>query len=89
MVKRVLILLVRGYQVFLSPWLGSNCRHDPTCSRYAIEALETWGAWKGLMLTVRRVSRCHPWGTSTVMTRFPNPNTQRTQTLTARRNFLS
>ena len=64
MVKHVLIGLVRVYQVVLSPWLGANCRHDPTCSRYAIEALETWGAWKGLMLTVRRVSHCHPWGTS-------------------------
>lgn len=64
MVKRLLILFVRGYQAFLSPWLGSNCRHHPTCSRYAIEALETWGAWKGTRLTVRRVSRCHPWGTS-------------------------
>lgn len=63
MVKRVFILLVRGYQVFLSPWLGSNCRHQPTCSRYAIEALETWGARKGLLLTVRRVRSCHPWGT--------------------------
>ena len=63
MVKRVLILLVRGYQAFLSPWLGSNCRHRPTCSRYAIEALETWGAWKGMSLTMRRVVRCHPWGT--------------------------
>lgn len=63
MVKHVLIGLVRVYQVVLSPWLGSNCRHDPTCSRYAIEALETWGAWKGLALTVRRVTRCHPWGT--------------------------
>ena len=61
--KHLLMALVRGYQLFLSPWLGSNCRHDPTCSRYAMEALETWGAWKGLALTIRRVSRCHPWGT--------------------------
>lgn len=63
MVKHVLIGLVRVYQVVLSPWLGANCRHDPTCSRYAMEALETWGAWKGTALTIRRVSRCHPWGT--------------------------
>ena len=63
MVKHLLIGVVRVYQVLISPWLGSNCRHDPTCSRYAIEALETWGAWKGLKLTIRRVSRCHPWGT--------------------------
>ena len=63
MVKHLLIGLVRAYQVVLSPWLGANCRHDPTCSRYAMEALETWGAWKGTALTIRRVSRCHPWGT--------------------------
>ncbi|MGB1384558.1 MAG: membrane protein insertion efficiency factor YidD [Flavobacteriales bacterium] len=62
-VKRVLIFFVRAYQVLLSPWLGSNCRHDPTCSRYAIDALEEWGAWKGLGLALRRISRCHPWGT--------------------------
>ena len=62
MVKHVLIGLVRVYQVVLSPWLGSNCRHDPTCSRYAIEALETWGAWKGTALTVRRVSSMSPLG---------------------------
>lgn len=63
MVKKVFIALVRAYQIILSPWLGANCRHEPTCSRYAIEAFETWGAWKGLGLTVRRISRCHPWGT--------------------------
>ena len=63
MVKHLLIGAVKAYQVLISPWLGSNCRHDPTCSRYAIEALETWGAWKGLKLTIHRVSRCHPWGT--------------------------
>ncbi|MDG1675137.1 MAG: membrane protein insertion efficiency factor YidD [Flavobacteriales bacterium] len=63
MVIRILIALVRAYQILLSPWLGSNCRHDPTCSRYAMEALETWGAWKGSGLTLRRISRCHPWGT--------------------------
>ncbi|MGB1481052.1 MAG: membrane protein insertion efficiency factor YidD [Flavobacteriales bacterium] len=59
----MLIFFVRAYQVLLSPWLGSNCRHDPTCSRYAIDALEEWGAWKGLGLALRRISRCHPWGT--------------------------
>lgn len=63
MVKRLLVLLIRGYQVFLSPWLGSNCRHQPTCSRYAIEAIETWGPLKGLWLAGRRVGGCHPWGT--------------------------
>ena len=48
----------------LSPLLGSNCRHQPTCSGYAIESLNVWGAWKGLCLTLRRIVKCHPWGTS-------------------------
>ncbi|MDF3823463.1 membrane protein insertion efficiency factor YidD, partial [Leptospira sp. 96542] len=58
---RVLIALVRGYRYFLSPWLGSACRFEPTCSRYALEALETHGALAGSVLTVGRLLRCHPW----------------------------
>ena len=54
----------RGTPVAVSPWLGPNCRFDPTCSEYAIEALETHGAWRGSLLTLRRLSRCHPWGGS-------------------------
>ena len=61
--RRLLIWLVRAYQVTLSPWLGANCRHHPTCSRYAIEAIEMWGAWRGMGLTIKRISKCHPWGT--------------------------
>ena len=63
MVKGFLIALVRAYQILLSPWLGSNCRHNPTCSRYTIEAIETWGPWRGVGLAIRRISHCHPWGT--------------------------
>ena len=59
-----LIGLVKVYRVAISPWLGPSCRFQPTCSAYAIEALETHGAWRGLLLTVRRLSRCHPWGGS-------------------------
>jgi putative membrane protein insertion efficiency factor len=55
---------VKFYRVAVSPWLGPNCRFDPTCSEYAIEALETHGAWRGSLLTLRRLSRCHPWGGS-------------------------
>lgn len=62
--RYILVFLVRAYQVTLSPFLGKNCRHEPTCSAYAIEALNTWGAFRGLGLTIRRVSKCHPWGTS-------------------------
>ena len=59
-----LIGLVKVYRVAISPWLGPSCRFQPTCSAYAIEALETHGAWRGSLLTVRRLSRCHPWGGS-------------------------
>jgi len=59
---RPLIGLVRAYRVALSPWLGANCRFQPTCSQYAIEALETHGALRGTLLALRRLSRCHPWG---------------------------
>ncbi len=56
-----LVQLVKGYQVALSPFFGQQCRFTPTCSHYAIAALQTHGALKGLWLTVKRVSRCHPW----------------------------
>ena len=59
-----LVALVRFYQVAISPWLGGNCRFQPTCSAYAIEALETHGAMKGGWLAIRRIGRCHPWGGS-------------------------
>jgi putative membrane protein insertion efficiency factor len=59
--RAVLIALVRGYRFFLSPWLGSACRFEPTCSRYALQALERHGAWRGGALTAWRVLRCHPW----------------------------
>ena len=55
-----LILLVRGYQLFLSPIMGQNCRFYPTCSSYAMEAIELYGPFKGLWLGIKRISRCHP-----------------------------
>ncbi|MFZ9708141.1 MAG: membrane protein insertion efficiency factor YidD [Steroidobacteraceae bacterium] len=54
--------IVRGYQLVLSPWLGPRCRFHPTCSHYALEALELHGAWRGSALALRRLLRCHPWG---------------------------
>lgn len=54
--------LIRGYQWTISPWLGANCRFDPTCSRYAETAITRFGAWRGSYLALRRVLRCHPWG---------------------------
>ena len=57
----VLTGLVRGYRYFLSPWLGSACRFEPTCSAYALQALEIHGAAAGTYLTLGRLVRCHPW----------------------------
>ena len=56
------ILLVRFYQLAISPWLGSNCRYQPTCSSYMIEALKEHGLVKGLWIGLKRIGRCHPWG---------------------------
>ncbi len=61
MISRVLILIIRGYRYFLSPYLGSSCRYHPTCSAYAMEALARHGAWRGGWLALRRILRCHPW----------------------------
>lgn len=57
----VLVWLVRAYQMFLGPLLPASCRYYPTCSAYAIEALERHGAIRGSLLTVRRIARCHPF----------------------------
>lgn len=59
--KRLLLVLVRVYQYAMSPWLGHRCRFFPSCSEYTIEALQKYGAVKGLWLGIRRVARCHPW----------------------------
>lgn len=59
-----LIWLVRAYQVTLSPLIGGRCRFHPTCSRYAVEALQTHGPLRGSWLTIRRLLRCHPFGGS-------------------------
>ena len=61
MMKRLLMFLVRGYRLLLSPWLGSSCRFEPTCSAYALQALDRHGAAAGSYLTVHRLMRCHPW----------------------------
>jgi len=60
--KRILIALVRFYQRNISPYKGgSSCRFIPTCSQYALEALEKYGAVKGSLLAIRRILRCHPF----------------------------
>lgn len=64
LVRAALLALIRLYQLTLSPWLGSPCRYEPTCSRYAAEAIERHGAVRGVWLAAKRLGRCHPWGGS-------------------------
>ncbi len=59
---RLLVAIVRLYQASLGPFMGGHCRFSPTCSQYAIDALTAHGAMRGSWLTVRRISRCHPFG---------------------------
>jgi putative membrane protein insertion efficiency factor len=61
MIKAMLIGLVRGYRLLLSAWIGGACRFEPSCSAYAIQALEQHGAAAGSYLTVARIVRCQPW----------------------------
>ena len=62
LLARILALPIKGYRLIFSPWVGRSCRFDPTCSAYALTALERHGALKGSWLTVRRILRFHPWG---------------------------
>ncbi len=54
-------LILRSYQLFISPLLGNHCRFYPSCSQYAIDAVEKHGTLRGSLLAIRRLSRCHPW----------------------------
>lgn len=58
----IVALPIRAYRLLGSAWVGHNCRFTPTCSAYALEALETHGAFRGSWLTLRRIARCNPWG---------------------------
>ena len=62
MIARLLILLTRGWQAGPSRILPPSCRYQPSCSAYAISALQRYGALKGGWLALKRISRCHPWG---------------------------
>ena len=64
MLKRLLILPIRFYQRSISPLFPPACRFTPSCSQYAIEAIDKHGPVKGLWLAIKRISRCHPWGGS-------------------------
>jgi hypothetical protein len=61
MMKALLIGLLRIYRYAISPLLGRNCRFHPSCSEYAVEAVERHGAWRGGWLAIKRVGRCHPF----------------------------
>ncbi|HEY5556199.1 membrane protein insertion efficiency factor YidD [Acetobacterium sp.] len=61
MLKKLLITIIRGYQKFLSPFLGNNCRFNPTCSEYFILAVEKYGVFKGIYLGGKRIVKCHPF----------------------------
>ena len=60
--KTLFKLPIHLYRWFLSPFLGGHCRFHPTCSAYALEAIEAHGAWRGGGLALKRLGRCHPWG---------------------------
>ena len=60
--SKCLILIIRFYQIFISPLTGNNCRYHPTCSAYFIKSLQIQGPIKGFVLGVKRISKCHPWG---------------------------
>ncbi len=59
--KAILIALLKGYRYAISPLLGNNCRFVPSCSEYAVEAIERHGSGRGSWLAMRRILRCHPW----------------------------
>ena len=59
--KSLLLAMIRFYQIAISPMLGQRCRFFPSCSEYAVEAIQKYGAGRGLRLTLARLSRCHPW----------------------------
>ena len=58
---RLMLFVIRAYRYLLSPWWGNQCRFDPTCSAYAMQAIEEHGALRGSWLALRRLTKCHPW----------------------------
>jgi uncharacterized protein len=62
LISHFFLLLIRGYQLLLSPILGASCRYTPTCSQYGIEAIQKYGPLKGGWLTLKRIASCNPWG---------------------------
>jgi putative membrane protein insertion efficiency factor len=60
--QQIFILPIRFYQKVISPVIGPNCRYQPTCSHYMVQAIQEWGVLKGLWLGIKRIGSCHPWG---------------------------
>ncbi len=60
--RRIVVGVLRGYQLLVSPWIGPSCRFHPSCSSYTVEAVSKYGCFKGGWLGVRRLARCHPFG---------------------------
>jgi uncharacterized protein len=61
--KKIAIFPIYLYQAIISPLLGNNCRHEPSCSQYTKEAILEWGVLRGMWMGLKRIGRCHPWGT--------------------------
>jgi putative membrane protein insertion efficiency factor len=74
MFSKIFISLIKGYQKFISPMMAPHCRFTPTCSQYALEAVQRYGVIKGLILTCKRILKCHPFHAGGV---DPVPNNQR------------
>ena len=62
LIRLPFILLIKFYQYVISPAIGPKCRYTPTCSHYALEAINKYGVLKGMWLALKRIGRCHPWG---------------------------
>ena len=59
--QTVLIALLKGYKLWVSPWLPSACRYRPTCSEYMVDAIRAYGSWRGVWMGLKRLGRCHPF----------------------------
>jgi uncharacterized protein len=75
LLKEIVILPIKAYRIFLSPFLGaSKCRYDPTCSQYMMDAIMEWGILRGGWMGVKRIFRCHPWATCPHIDPVPKRN---------------
>ena len=74
--QKILIVFLKGYRYLVSPWFGQSCRFYPSCSCYAIEAVEKRGVFLGLWFALRRLGRCHPWHPGGYDPLFPDKNVE-------------